>query len=333
MGVPQLTAVLESAQVSHRRGVPVIADGGVRFAADAAKAIGAGASTVMLGNLLAGAEESPGMVVVRDGQRMKVARGILASTEAAKDRAMRGDPARGWATARDKLQRCPDHPGDVGEGAVCPPDGGRGPRGRPPRSRLVLAARVRSRGPSPSRCLNRAATSCALTPRTVRLRTPQARRRIRAPSPRGVAPGTGIGVPANWRSAPSTPPANPSVALWNVTPHGSRVVPMLSVVHVVPPLLVWVIAPPTPTAHAGELLTTAKPLKPAEVFSGLTWRWPVCHEPEAWAAATAPVSPAKAIIASRTDSAMAGQFGSPHVRLPLLLRIILARTRSRWRNK
>lgn len=96
VGVPQLTAVLESAAVARRHAVPVIADGGIRYAGDVAKAIGAGASTVMLGNLLAGAEESPGMIVVRDGQRMKVARG-MASTEAARDRALRDDPARGWA--------------------------------------------------------------------------------------------------------------------------------------------------------------------------------------------------------------------------------------------
>jgi IMP dehydrogenase len=95
-GVPQFTAVLECARVARQHGVPVIADGGVRHPGDVAKAIGAGASTVMLGNLLAGAEESPGLVIRRNGQKMKIARG-MASWEAGLDRALREDPAEGWA--------------------------------------------------------------------------------------------------------------------------------------------------------------------------------------------------------------------------------------------
>ena len=97
VGIPQLTAVLQCAEVANRHGVPIIADGGVRYSGDVAKAIGAGASSVMLGNMLAGTDESPGVVITRDGQRMKVARG-MASTEAAVDRAFRSDPTRGWAT-------------------------------------------------------------------------------------------------------------------------------------------------------------------------------------------------------------------------------------------
>jgi IMP dehydrogenase len=96
VGVPQFTAVLESAQVAHQHGVPVIADGGIRYPGDVAKAIGAGASTVMLGNLLAGTDESPGVIVSRSGQKMKVARG-MASMEAALDRTLRDDPEHGWA--------------------------------------------------------------------------------------------------------------------------------------------------------------------------------------------------------------------------------------------
>ena len=96
VGVPQFTAVLEAARVASARGVPVIADGGIRLPGDVAKAVGAGASTVMLGNLLAGTDESPGVVVVRGGQRMKMNRG-MASKEAALDRALRDDPAHGWA--------------------------------------------------------------------------------------------------------------------------------------------------------------------------------------------------------------------------------------------
>jgi IMP dehydrogenase len=95
-GVPQFSAVLECAKVAQRHGVPVIADGGVRYAGDVAKAMGAGASTVMLGNLLAGTDESPGLVILRNGQKMKVARG-MASHEAGLDRALREDPNQGWA--------------------------------------------------------------------------------------------------------------------------------------------------------------------------------------------------------------------------------------------
>ena len=97
VGVPQFTAVLETAEVAHKRDVPVIADGGIRFAGDVAKAIGAGASTVMLGNLLAGTDESPGVTIMRDGLKMKVARG-MASIEAAADRVVRDNPESGWAS-------------------------------------------------------------------------------------------------------------------------------------------------------------------------------------------------------------------------------------------
>jgi IMP dehydrogenase len=96
VGVPQLTAILESAKVAQKLGVPVIADGGIRYAGDVAKAIAAGASTVMLGNLLAGTDESPGLIISRNSQKMKVARG-MASREAALDRNVRQDPEQGRA--------------------------------------------------------------------------------------------------------------------------------------------------------------------------------------------------------------------------------------------
>ena len=96
VGVPQFTALRETAEVAHKHDVPVIADGGIRNPGDVAKAIGAGASTIMLGSLLAGTDESPGFVIVCKGRKMKVARG-MASTEAAVDRAIRDDPAMGWA--------------------------------------------------------------------------------------------------------------------------------------------------------------------------------------------------------------------------------------------
>ncbi|GBC69166.1 Inosine-5'-monophosphate dehydrogenase [archaeon HR01] len=76
VGVPQLTAVMMCAEAGERMGVPVIADGGIRSSADLVKALAAGASSVMVGRLLAGTDESPGSVVVRDGRKMKIYRGM-----------------------------------------------------------------------------------------------------------------------------------------------------------------------------------------------------------------------------------------------------------------
>ena len=85
VGVPQLTAVLDAVEVCRAHDVPVIADGGIREPGDVAKAIAAGAETVMVGNLLAGTDESPGRLVSRGGQKFKVYRG-MASAEAARVR-------------------------------------------------------------------------------------------------------------------------------------------------------------------------------------------------------------------------------------------------------
>jgi len=79
-GVPQLTAVAECGQAGRKLGVPVIADGGIRNAGDITKALAAGASTVMLGSLLAGTDQSPGAAVMRDGRRYKVVRGMASLT-------------------------------------------------------------------------------------------------------------------------------------------------------------------------------------------------------------------------------------------------------------
>lgn len=79
-GVPQLSAVSECADAGQALGVPIIADGGIRTSGDITKALAAGASSVMLGSLLAGTDESPGANVVRSGQRFKVVRGMASLT-------------------------------------------------------------------------------------------------------------------------------------------------------------------------------------------------------------------------------------------------------------
>ena len=75
-GVPQVTAIFDCAQVAARHGVPIIADGGMQYSGDVAKAIAAGADAVMLGSLLAGVDESPGDVVLYQGERFKEYRGM-----------------------------------------------------------------------------------------------------------------------------------------------------------------------------------------------------------------------------------------------------------------
>ena len=76
VGVPQLTAISEVADVAREYDIPVIADGGIRYSGDIAKAIGAGADAVMLGNLLAASYEAPGEVVVMNGKQYKKYRGM-----------------------------------------------------------------------------------------------------------------------------------------------------------------------------------------------------------------------------------------------------------------
>jgi IMP dehydrogenase len=79
-GVPQLTAIAECAEAGHKLNIPIIADGGVRTSGDMVKALAAGASTVMVGSMLAGTDESPGAQVVREGRRYKVVRGMASLT-------------------------------------------------------------------------------------------------------------------------------------------------------------------------------------------------------------------------------------------------------------
>lgn len=89
VGVPQLTAILEVSKAIKSSGVPIIADGGIRFTGDIPKAIAAGASCIMAGSLFAGVEESPGESIIYEGRKYKVIRGmgsIEAMKEGSKDR-------------------------------------------------------------------------------------------------------------------------------------------------------------------------------------------------------------------------------------------------------
>jgi IMP dehydrogenase len=96
VGIPQVTAIYDVAETASRHGVPVIGDGGITSSGDVAKAIAAGADTVMLGGLLAGTEETPGDVVFQQGERFKEYRGMgsLGAMKArgfSKDRYFQGD--------------------------------------------------------------------------------------------------------------------------------------------------------------------------------------------------------------------------------------------------
>ena len=93
-GVPQLTAILDSVAGARESGVPIIGDGGIRNPGDVTKALAAGASSVMIGSLFAGTEESPGPTVLRDGVRYKLTRG-MASLAATVDRKVRESKSSG----------------------------------------------------------------------------------------------------------------------------------------------------------------------------------------------------------------------------------------------
>jgi len=89
IGVPQLTAVMDVAEVTNRNNIPLIADGGIRYSGDIVKAFVGGASTVMLGSIIAGVEESPGETIIFEGRKFKSYRGmgsIDAMQDGSKDR-------------------------------------------------------------------------------------------------------------------------------------------------------------------------------------------------------------------------------------------------------
>ncbi len=100
VGVPQISAIEECAEVGKKYGVPVIADGGIKYSGDFAKALAAGAQSVMVGSLLAGTDESPGEVITYQGRQYKMYRGmgsIGAMTKGSSDRYFQE------GTAADKL--------------------------------------------------------------------------------------------------------------------------------------------------------------------------------------------------------------------------------------
>jgi IMP dehydrogenase len=90
VGMPQITAIYECARVARQYGVPVVGDGGIQYSGDIAKAIAAGADSVMLGSLLAGVDESPGELIISQGERFKDYRG-MGSVAAMKQRSFSKD--------------------------------------------------------------------------------------------------------------------------------------------------------------------------------------------------------------------------------------------------
>lgn len=84
IGVPQVTAIIETSRAAKRHGIPIIADGGIKFSGDLTKALALGADAVMIGNLFAGTDESPGEMVLYQGRTYKVYRG-MGSLEAMKE--------------------------------------------------------------------------------------------------------------------------------------------------------------------------------------------------------------------------------------------------------
>jgi len=76
IGVPQITAIMEAVEAGIKYGIPIIADGGIKYSGDVTKALAAGASTVMIGSLFAGVEESPGEIILFQGEHFKEYRGM-----------------------------------------------------------------------------------------------------------------------------------------------------------------------------------------------------------------------------------------------------------------
>ncbi len=103
VGVPQVTAINDTSTVGDANGVPVIADGGIRHSGDIVKALAAGASAVMMGNLFAGLDESPGELIIYKGRRFKTYRGM-----GSMDAMMAGSADRYNQDSRDRSKLVPE---------------------------------------------------------------------------------------------------------------------------------------------------------------------------------------------------------------------------------
>ncbi len=135
VGVPQITAIMEAARACRPLGVPVIGDGGMQYSGDIAKAIVAGADTVMLGSLLAGCEESPGELIFINGKQYKSYRG-MGSLGAMQSRGQASSYSKDrYFQARRRSRRQAGPGGHRGPGALPRPAS----RGRPPARRRPAA--------------------------------------------------------------------------------------------------------------------------------------------------------------------------------------------------
>lgn len=117
VGVPQITAIMDCVAVAEPRKVPVIADGGIRFSGDITKALAAGASSVMIGSLFAGTEESPGETILYQGRTYKLYRGmgsLGAMTERVRDRYGQHDVTDGSKLVPEGIEGRVPHRGPLG---------------------------------------------------------------------------------------------------------------------------------------------------------------------------------------------------------------------------
>ena len=153
VGVPQLTAMLDAVERRARAGVPVIADGGIKFSGDIVKALAAGAQHVMIGSLFAGTDEAPGEVVLYQGRTYKVYRGMGSLGAMARRAAATATSRARSRTAREARAR-----------------GHRGPRAVPRRlSQQHPPARRRPALRHGLRRRRRTSPSCARSARFVRI--------------------------------------------------------------------------------------------------------------------------------------------------------------------
>jgi IMP dehydrogenase len=115
-GVPQITAIMECARAARGSGVPVVADGGVKYSGDISKAIAAGADSVMIGSLFAGTDESPGEIILFQGRSFKSYRGmgsISAMKEGSRDRYGQGDQTQSSKLVPEGIEGRVPHKGPL----------------------------------------------------------------------------------------------------------------------------------------------------------------------------------------------------------------------------